>query len=670
MKQIKLMNLKLTNFKGIEDFEFNPEGSSANIYAENGSGKTTIVDGYSWLLTGNDSKGNSTNNIKIKTKVDGKVVHKLEHIVEGTFSIDGTKVVLKKVYKEIWRKKTGEITENHTGHTTDHFIDESPVKEKDYKEFIGTIIDTEKIPLLIDLWHFNETYKNDDRRKELFDVIGGMTDEEIMNSNDELKELPSIIESRSVEKHMEKVLFEQKSINDRIEEIPLLIRENEQNKPDINGSEEKVNKDIKGIETKIAAKQEEINDATNGGKESDLKKQLNDLNIELKQVVAEHEQKQKEDLYKLQTRLSEEETNLVLLRNNVKTQIEHKKLNEQFIQSKQQQMNDLREEFEQSKERYEEESKKEFDDSECVCPTCERELQQEKVDEAVARFNKNKSDSLEEIKEKQANINKKGVELKEEVEKLQTDIEPIDKEIEKITEQAKKKKTDIELLIEKVEKAQEQVVPVEQNEKHQELTKQITDLTNEIDSINENIEETLSSTRKELALLEDEKRVLQIELNKFDEVKRTDSRNQELEVEEKKKAQEFAELERQKHLINKFTKTKVSMVEGSINKHFKYVNFKLFDELQNGGLRDICIVTMDGKEFGTENNTANDYHASLDVINTLSKHYGVQMPLMIDRSESLTESLDTDTQLITLNASKGDKELRIEIDSDDESEVA
>src|SRR5690625_564354 len=98
------------------------------------------------------------------------------------------------------------------------------------------------------------------------------------------------------------------------------------------------------------------------------------------------------------------------------------------------------------------------------------------------------------------------------------------------------------------------------------------------------------------------------------------------------------------------------MVEGSINKHFKYVNFKLLEELVNGGLRDICVVTIDGKEFGTENNTASDYNASLDVINALSKHYGVQLPLFIDNSESVTKYIDTDMQLITLNVSKDDKE--------------
>ncbi len=670
MKQIKLMKLKLTNFKGIEEFEFNPEGNNANIFAENEGGKTTLADAYSWLLSGKDSKGNATNNIGIKTKIGGKVVHKLEHIVEGVFLVDGTEVVLKKVFKEIWRKKTGEITENHTGHTTDYFIDESPVKEKDYNEFIGTIMDFNKMPLLLDLWHFNKTFDHKKRRKELFDVIGGMTDEEIMNSNEELKELPSIIESRSVEKHMEKVLFEQRSINDRIDEIPLLIRENMQNKPETNSSEEKINKDIENIESKIAAKQEEINNAQNGSKESDLKKQLNDLNIELKQVAADHEREQKEDLYKLQTRLSEEETNLTLLRNNVKNQMEHKKLNEQFIKSKQQQMEELREDYKRSQDQYNEQSAQEFDDSECTCPTCEQDLPQEKIDESIARFNKNKSELLEKIKVRQAEINKKGVELKGEVEKLQTDIEPIDKEIEKITEQGKKKESDIKQLKEKVKKAQDEVIPVEQNEKHQELTKKIVDLTNEIDSIKENIEESVIDLRKEIATLEEERKSLQVELSKFAQVKKLEQRNQELEAEEKQKAEEFAELERQKHLLNKFTKTKVSMVEGSINKHFKYVNFKLFEELVNGGLRDICVVTIDGKEFGTENNTASDYNASLDVINALSKHYGVQLPLFIDNSESVTKFIDTDTQLITLNVSKDDKELRIEIDSDDESEVA
>ena len=50
----------------------------------------------------------------------------------------------------------------------------------------------------------------------------------------------------------------------------------------------------------------------------------------------------------------------------------------------------------------------------------------------------------------------------------------------------------------------------------------------------------------------------------------------------------------------------------------------------------------------------------LDVIRTLSKHYGISTPIFVDNCESITELPPMDGQVIRLIVSAGDKELRIE----------
>ena len=51
---MKLLKLKLKNFKGIKDFTLETDGKNVNVYGENGTGKTTIFDAFLWLLFDKD----------------------------------------------------------------------------------------------------------------------------------------------------------------------------------------------------------------------------------------------------------------------------------------------------------------------------------------------------------------------------------------------------------------------------------------------------------------------------------------------------------------------------------------------------------------------------------------------------------------------------------------
>ena len=61
MRTIKLKSLSLFNFKGIRNLTLDFTNAETWIYGENGTGKTTVCDAFSWLLFGKDSKGKSDN---------------------------------------------------------------------------------------------------------------------------------------------------------------------------------------------------------------------------------------------------------------------------------------------------------------------------------------------------------------------------------------------------------------------------------------------------------------------------------------------------------------------------------------------------------------------------------------------------------------------------------
>lgn len=106
---MKLISLRLENFKGIKELEINIDGENISIYGDNATGKTTIADAFSWLLFGKDSKDRAKFGIKTLDSA-GNVIHNLEHGVYAMLEIDGETVELERVYKEKWTKKRGTAT--------------------------------------------------------------------------------------------------------------------------------------------------------------------------------------------------------------------------------------------------------------------------------------------------------------------------------------------------------------------------------------------------------------------------------------------------------------------------------------------------------------------------------------------------------------------------------
>ena len=98
--EIIIKSLKLENFKGIKDLSIDFKDDVTNIYGDNGIGKTTIFDAFTWLLWDKDSLSRKDFSIKPYDKT-GEEIHNLESTVEGELVFGDVKLNLKKIYKEI-----------------------------------------------------------------------------------------------------------------------------------------------------------------------------------------------------------------------------------------------------------------------------------------------------------------------------------------------------------------------------------------------------------------------------------------------------------------------------------------------------------------------------------------------------------------------------------------
>lgn len=73
---MKILKMKLENFQGVKELEIDPQGESSAIYGDNGTGKSTVYNAFTWLMYGKPS----TTEKNYTPKTTGS--HNLHHSVE------------------------------------------------------------------------------------------------------------------------------------------------------------------------------------------------------------------------------------------------------------------------------------------------------------------------------------------------------------------------------------------------------------------------------------------------------------------------------------------------------------------------------------------------------------------------------------------------------------
>jgi len=185
MKKMKINRLTLTNFKCHDMLNLVFDGRSTSIYGDNATGKTSIYDALTWLLFGKDSTGNGEKNIDIKPlDASGQVRdHQAITSVQAELDVDGEIITLERTYREIWSTKRGSSEAVYDGNTSDYYIDGVPHKKNAFDARIKELVPEDVFRLLTSVSYFASDMKWQDRRATLFDIVGALSDKEIMATN-------------------------------------------------------------------------------------------------------------------------------------------------------------------------------------------------------------------------------------------------------------------------------------------------------------------------------------------------------------------------------------------------------------------------------------------------------------------------------------------------------
>lgn len=648
---MKLLKLKLKNFKGIKNLDLKANGHGLNIYGDNATGKTTILDAFMWLLFDKDSQNKADFAIKTLGK-DGEPVHHLDHEVEGTFEIDGETIEFKKVYREKWTKKRGSAVEEFSGHEVDHFIDGVPVKKGEYTQRVAEIAPEDRFKLLTSPLFFNDHMKWQDRRELLIDIAGDVTMEDAIKVNPELEELPKILGKRDPDDHKAVVMAKRAEVNKELERIPIRIDEVTKGMPDIDSLDgvNTLDADLATLTKGKAEKESELARLTSGGATGELKQKLAIVESELLNLENAHKRKVSEQVDKLQAQTREHNHQVETLRQEIDRDTKRQEVLTKDIAAMDSKLVALREKWHEVNARQPDVCATE------TCPTCGQDLPPEQVQEAHNKalevFNLSKAQQLEDI-------NRLGKQAKEDQERCKA-------ELEALKAQVSEKQTLLDQAAEKSASLQAELTKLQVTmDDYKSLSDYVAKLA-EKEELQKAIEGDQDALQPEIERLRHEISLVNQAIDKLNQTKavlnmyeQAQKRLTELERQEENLASEFERLEYELYLIELYIKTKAELLTDKINSKFRLAEFKLFETQINGGINPICETTYKGVPWGSLN-SAGKVQVGLDIIRTLQEHYQFRPPVWIDNRESIVELPEMDCQVISLIVSEKDKALRVE----------
>lgn len=636
MKSIVLNKLSLHDFKGVKDFEIEPDGDSIKVRGQNATGKTTLFDAFTWLLFGKSSDDKQLSPKPIDD--NGNEILGAEPLVEATLTVDGEELRLIRNLKESWSKPRGQLEKVRKSDVTELYVNDVPKKVGEYQTFINDLVDEDTFKLLTNPFAFN-SLKWNKQREVLMGLVANLSDEEIAEKTGAGDELKKMLGEHPLDEQRKIIAAQMKKIKQDIDGLPARIDENKRGLPDLH------NLDKEALETQLAAKNSELESAQmavtlagNSDGSTELRMQV----VKLKNdIEAKRSGFNMGNQLGLST-LSDDLNNMRIKASSLKNDVQLLTRDGSQLETR---ITTTRDYWEKLKEDYKTIAKQEFDENELICPTCGQQFAEDKAKELKSKFNQQKSEKIEKI-------TADGFAAKDEIQKLADELEQTSKKRVSKQEEFQQAESKVQDLSNEFNQQKQSQPLFEDSKVFKDLNKQITKLTDQIENAAGDNQEAISHARKVAETIQQEINEIQSQLVLFTDSERINKRVEELEALDGQYKQTYSDLERKSFVLEEFVKTKVNILESEINQKFALVSFKLFETQKNGGLKETCEATVDGVPFSKGLNNAARINAGLDIINTLSKTYEIEAPIFVDNAESVNELIDTEAQKIELIVSE------------------
>ena len=644
--RMTLERLRMENFKGIKSLEVVINPYKTSIMGANGTGKTTIVDAFTWVLFNQNANGDAPGSDNFREKPldeNGNVIHNLDTTVELACTLDGARFDLKRTQSENWVKKRGNAQAVFQGNVSKYWINGVEMKQQDFMARINAIADKEVLRLVSGLSAFNmRSWQN--RRQQLLNLAGNDVDDALL-ARDEYRQLADEIAERNVSPDdLRKVFTDQrKAINKELLTLPVRIDEAQKSMPVFKPHEVEdaeyiiadTKKDIEKIEQAIIDARSQSGEGANRMQVLALEQEC----ISIKRRIYDEHEAERQRL----KREADAASDVVL---NVSAQF--KSATDDAIRLDRR-IEDAQKDVDALRAEYMDVKRKAIDVA-GTCPTCGQPLPQDKLDEIRKAAENGKREKLQTIQQK-------GKRAADDVKKMQADRAELADRIAELEVRSKAAQDARNVAMSLLRDypgfpSEEASKPLLEAEKRLEALR-----TEQSESPAEKVRELTERKREMLAIVDRNLTVL----NKRDLMLETQQRVKAYEARQQELGAQLSDTEIKLALVERFIQDRCGALEESINSHFPTVRWKLFDQQINGGLVDtcVCMIDCDGVLVPYDSaNTASQIRADIEIVDVLSKHYDVRVPLFIDNAERVNTLPEIESQTITLAVSN-DYDLKV-----------
>lgn len=634
MKDIRIKSLTLQDWKGQNrHVEFGENENRISGY--NKSGKTTLMKAWFWLLSSySDAQTNSNSDLFDNTQEITENTPKA--IVTAVVTINGEEYKLQRTAEAKFTRKRGtSVYEKASSDDYTYSIDDIERSASDWKSWISENIATEDmLRFVLDGSFFVDKIFDDKRaaRQIIEKVVGTVTRDEMRgdySAIDELLRKNSLDEIDAFAQRMAK------SVNDRLNEIPALIRNKEA--------------EISEIEqTDFVATDREISELE--AERDRLDKQMTDLAERIKpQMEAKHEAERTYQMKKdvLEKAYEDWKKSFDVRRQKLTDEInairQQNAKSEKARQDEEAKRKMLAQDIERDKKSLELAKQKRerlladrdnekavtMDENGTICPHCGAQLHGEKLQEVIDRFEKVKRERIDAI------VNE-GKRTAAEIEALEKRIADMQKQLDEPLPQVITQPT------EDLEKQVLEIININTSKIQFLETEQGKALLDDIGSVvipevkmpdTEDIEAAKRNVNDRLVPLY-ERRGLKNRL--------TTLRNalDELRIEQKDKGAELAIYERQRQLVKDYKQEQMEILSRKVNDGLKFSRIEVWSKQKDGTtIPDLVLKDANGVNFSTANG-ASRIATTCDIQRFFCDRLGVNMPMFVDEATIVnTENL-------------------------------
>ena len=694
-KKLKIKSLTLVNFKGMRNVTVDFGDGVTAISGRNGTGKTTIADGFAWLLWGKDSEGNSDTKFGIKTNDEnGNYIPDLEHEVSGSFdAIDTetgevTAVELRRVYVEEWQTPKGSTERILKGHHTDYFYNGVPLKTKtEYDAKVAALIPEDLFKVITDPYYFLTLHWKA-QREYLLRMAGTISDSDIAANRAEFAELLRRFTGKSMEEYKKEIAARRTKIEAQLEKIPTRKDEVTRNTP--------VAPDYAALEAEKAQIQADLADidaAATSAAEANrvayeraarIQGDINAKRTEQNQIIYNAKESARKAAYETNRAADDAARDLAQVEQSEANETNYynreKAVITASIATEKRRKEEAEREVAALRTRWDAVNNEQFQEKtyqaagpllcpifghQCADPSAVNRHQcdaaaaaeafKKRQDDERAAFYANQTARLDAMDVEGQELNKRIAQHDAEIARLTQDAATLDtKHAQAVQDYATRKEALKKVIADNPRVSTDPQIDPKTLPGWVALQQEIDRLTADLTAATAPAQQTATAdhaTKK--AQLNARLSGIDQKLGLRSTIEANERRIVELDKEAATLAQEKAGLQIEEDLIDDFVKDRMAEVERRVNGLFDGVEFRMYKNLVNGEKEPDCVAYIGGVRYQDKNH-AGQINAGLAVINALCAFHGVTAPIFVDNAESVNTFIPVNSQLITLSVSTED----------------